>query len=149
MLNLDINYTWLVNVLWTDAYYELRLGAQYSPDALTLQDQFSVGDRWNVRGFENSAGLYSDKGIYSQNTLNFITGFSNLEWYLGTDFGATFKGNNKRDGIDYQQLLGATVGLKGSIKALGYDVSLSKPLLYPQSVNADKVNFNLNISYQF
>ncbi|MFT4274595.1 MAG: ShlB/FhaC/HecB family hemolysin secretion/activation protein [Pantoea sp.] len=149
VLNLDINYTRLVNVLWTDAYYELRLGAQYSPDALTLQDQFSVGDRWNVRGFENSAGLYSDKGIYSQNTLNFITGFSNLEWYLGTDFGAIFKGNNQRDGIDYQQLLGATVGLKGSIKALGYDVSLSKPLLYPQSVNADKVNFNLNISYQF
>lgn len=148
VLNLDMSYTTLLNIPWVDSYYELRLGTQYSPDSLTLQDQFSIGDRWNVRGFENSAGIYGNKGFYAQNTANVITGLSNLEWYLGSDYGAIFKDKAVQDSIKNRQLIGAVTGLKGSINALSYDLSLSKPLFYPRELNADKVNLNFNISYQ-
>lgn len=148
VLNLDISYTRLLNLSRIDSYYELRLGTQYTPDSLTLQDQFSIGDRWNVRGFENSAGIYGNKGLYAQNTINFITGLNNVEWYVGTDYGAIFKDKNVQESINNRQLMGAATGLKGSIKTLSYDISLSKPLVYPRDLNADKYNINFNISYQ-
>ncbi|WP_426816620.1 ShlB/FhaC/HecB family hemolysin secretion/activation protein [Winslowiella sp. 2C04] len=148
LFNLDVNYTKLLNLPLVESYYELRMGGQYSPDALTLQDQFTIGNRWNVRGFENSAGLYGDSGFYAQNTVNFITGLSNLEWYVGTDYGAIFNDHNSQDSYNNKQLLGATTGLKGSFKSLGYDISLSRPLISPDAFNTDKFTANFNIYYQ-
>jgi hemolysin activation/secretion protein len=43
MMNLNINYVKWLAVLPTAAYYEMNIGAQYSPDNLTLQDQFTIG----------------------------------------------------------------------------------------------------------
>jgi hemolysin activation/secretion protein len=63
MMNLNINYVKWLAVLPTAAYYEMNIGAQYSPDNLTLQDQFTIGGRWSVRGFENSNGIYGNKGF--------------------------------------------------------------------------------------
>ncbi len=51
ILNLNVNYVKWLTMLPVNAYYELNIGAQYSPDNLTLQDQFTIGDRWSVRGF--------------------------------------------------------------------------------------------------
>lgn len=146
--SLDINYTRLLNLPLTEAYYQLRLGAQYSPVNLTLQDQFTIGERWTVRGFENSAGFYGNNGFYVQNTVSFIMGLENIEWYVGSDFGTIINDHSARDSEHNKQLLGATSGIKGSVKSLGYDISLSKPLIYPRSLNVDNFNFNFNLYYQ-
>ncbi|VUT06299.1 Hemolysin transporter protein ShlB [Klebsiella pasteurii] len=87
IMNLNVNYMkWLTSVP-VNAYYELNLGVQYTPDNLTLQDQLTIGDRWSVRGFDDSGGIYGNKGFYIQNTLNIITGYRNITPYFGLDYG--------------------------------------------------------------
>lgn len=48
IMNLNVNYMKWLTSLPVDAYYELNLGVQYTPDNLTLQDQLTIGDRWSV-----------------------------------------------------------------------------------------------------
>lgn len=87
IMNLNVNYMKWLTSLPVDAYYELNLGVQYTPDNLTLQDQLTIGDRWSVRGFDDSGGIYGNKGFYIQNTLNLITGYKNITPYFGLDYG--------------------------------------------------------------
>lgn len=47
IMNLNVNYMKWLTSLPVDAYYELNLGVQYTPDNLTLQDQLTIGDRWS------------------------------------------------------------------------------------------------------
>lgn len=129
-------------------YYDLNIGTQYSRHALTLQDQFSIGNRWTVRGFENSSGLEGNKGIYLQNTLGLLTGYKNIELYLGADYGQTDEDNYAQSINPRNKLLGMAIGLKGMMQNLGYEISLTTPLIYPKYLNVDSFAANFNISYQ-
>lgn len=124
--------------------YSAFFFAQYAPRELTLQDQITIGDRWSVRGFENSVGLTGNSGYYLQNTLYHPVRNINASYYIGVD-----GGQMRRDQTWGEEfIIGGTVGIQGSIKSLGYDSSLSVPLKYPGSMDVDKLNFNLNLTYQ-
>lgn len=124
--------------------YSAFFFAQYAPRELTLQDQITVGDRWSVRGFENSVGLTGNSGYYLQNTLYHPVRDINASYYIGVD-----GGQMRRDRTWGEEfIIGGTVGIQGSIKSLGYDSSLSVPLKYPGSMDVNKLNFNLNLTYQ-
>ena len=148
VVNLELNYTRLLNALPVKAYYNIKFGAQYAPESLTLQDQLTLGDRWNVRGFEKSSGLYGDRGYYVQNTLNILTGISDAELYLGADYGQISNCISSQSSYDSKKIMGATAGVKGTFKLLGYDFSLSTPILYPDNLDTDKLNINFQIYYQ-
>ncbi|MGD8164428.1 ShlB/FhaC/HecB family hemolysin secretion/activation protein [Pantoea sp. FN0307] len=148
LLSLDINYLKPLEYRALQGFYELNVGMQYTPEALVLQDQFSIGNRWSVRGFENSTGLYGDKGFYLQNTLNILTGLSGAEYYCGLDYGEAAMSHSFQQQNKTQRLMGATTGLKGSVKSLGYDLSLSVPLLSPAQLQTDKFTINVNLFYQ-
>ncbi|KFK94345.1 MULTISPECIES: ShlB/FhaC/HecB family hemolysin secretion/activation protein [unclassified Serratia (in: enterobacteria)] len=148
IFNLDLNYIKLLNIKPINAYYDAKLGSQYSPGALTLQDQLSIGNRWSVRGFENSAELNGDKGFHIQNNFNIITGISNIEWYLGVDYGQIWGDVYPVGVYNKKNLLGTATGLKGNINSLGYDFSLSAPLTYPKELALDKLNINFSIYHQ-
>ncbi|GLR09754.1 peptide ABC transporter permease [Mixta theicola] len=147
LLSLDINYLKRLSYGSLQAYYDVNLGMQYAPETLVLQDQLALGSRWNVRGFENSAGLYGDKGFYLQNTVNIMTGLKGAEPYLGLDYGEVSMSHSSQQG-DTKRLMGATIGLKGSVNSLRYNVSLSAPLAYPSELKTDRLTMNFNLTYQ-
>ncbi|MGG8023891.1 ShlB/FhaC/HecB family hemolysin secretion/activation protein [Klebsiella aerogenes] len=147
IVNLNVNYVKWLTMLPVNAYYELNFGAQYSPDNLTLQDQFTIGDRWSVRGFQNSDGIYGNKGFFIQNTLNVVTGFDGLTPYVGTDYGQII-GTLPSQDLSGKKIIGGILGVKGVIKAVEYDASLSAPLLYPDDLDVDKYKLNFNFAYQ-
>jgi len=147
IVNLNVNYMKWLTSLPTDAYYDFNLGVQYSPDNLTLQDKFTVGNRWSVRGFENSAGIDGNNGFYIQNTLNMITGYKNITAYVGTDYGQIV-GDGATQDLSGKKILGGVAGIKGGVKALEYDFSLSAPFLYPKKMDVDKYILNFNLGYQ-
>jgi len=118
--------------------------AQYAPRDLTLQDQMTLGERWNVRGFENSVGLNGNSGYYLQNTLYYPLDSINANYYVGFDIGQI-----KKDSVYGDEFLaGSAVGLQGNVKNLTWDTSLSAPVKYPGRMDVDKLNVNFNISYQ-
>lgn len=147
IMNLNMNYVKWLNSLPLRAYYDLNLGVQYSPDNLTLQDKFSLGNRWSVRGFENSDGIDGNKGGYIQNTLNVMTGLDNAIAYIGADYGQISGGGSSQN-VGGKNIMGSVVGLKGGVKALEYDISLSAPLIYPSKLDVDKYVLSFNLAYQ-
>lgn len=50
--------------------YLPRYMLQYSPDKLITQDQFSIGNRWSVRGFDGENSLTGNSGWFLSNTVN-------------------------------------------------------------------------------
>jgi len=118
--------------------------AQYAPRELTLQDQMTMGDRWSVRGFENSVGLTGNSGYYLQNTFYRPVRGMNANYYVGVD-----AGHIRRDSVYGEEIIvGSTLGIQGNVKSLAYDSSVSMPVKYPGSMDVNKFNFNLNLSYQ-
>ncbi|SKC06070.1 Hemolysin activation/secretion protein [Kosakonia radicincitans] len=140
LFNFQGNYT----QLFANGYYNGSFYAQYAPRQLTLQDQMTAGDRWSVRGFENSYGLTGNSGFYLQNTFYRPIGTANARLYFGMDFGQV-----KEDGYYGDEIIaGGAMGIEGNIKSLGYDFSITTPLKYPGDLVVNKTNFNFNFSYQ-
>jgi hemolysin activation/secretion protein len=44
--------------------------------------------------------------------------------------------------------MGGVVGIKGDIKSLQYDFSMTSPFLYPKNLDVDKYTVNMNLNYQ-
>lgn len=140
IFNFEGNYTRQIK----NGYYNAAFFAQYAPRELTLQDQITVGDRWSIRGFENSVGLSGKDGLYIKNTLAFPLPRMKANYYAGLDFGQVYKDASYGD----ESLMGAAVGIDGNIKSLEYNFSVSTPLKYPATLDIDRVNVNFNFSYQ-
>lgn len=147
IVNLNVNYVKWLTMLPVNAYYELNFGAQYSPDNLTLQDQFTIGDRWSVRGFQNSDGIYGNKGFFLQNTLNAVTGYKGLIPYIGADYGQII-GKLPSQNLSGKKIMGGILGVKGAVRALEYDASISAPFIYPNNLDVDEYKLNFNFAYQ-
>ena len=114
---------------------------------MTLQDQFTIGDRWSVRGFQNSDGIYGNKGFFLQNTLNVVAGYNGFVPYIGTDYGQII-GKLPSQDLNGKKIIGGVFGIKGAVKALEYDASLSSPFLYPDDLDVDSYKINFNLAYQ-
>lgn len=124
--------------------YSATFFAQYAPRELTLQDQITIDERWSVRGFENSVGLTGNSGYYMQNTLYHPVSFMNASYYFGIDGGQIRKDSIYGD----EFIIGGAAGIQGNVKSLTYDASFSMPVKYPGSMDVNKFNFNLNLSFQ-
>lgn len=146
--NLNVTYLKALQLSSFSGWYEMLVGAQYSPASLTIQDQFNVGNRWNVRGFEYSSGIDAINGFYIRNTLNFNTAINGLNTFFGADYGQVGGSKATRKIYGGDKLIGMTGGVKGNIHSLGYELSLSLPLFYPSKMIADELTASFNISYQ-
>ncbi|HCO0316289.1 TPA: ShlB/FhaC/HecB family hemolysin secretion/activation protein, partial [Escherichia coli] len=140
IFNFEGNYTRQIE----NGYYNTAFFAQYAPRELTLQDKITVGDRWSIRGFENSVGLSGNDGFYIKNTLAFPLPGMKANYYAGLDFGQVYQDASYGD----ESLVGSAVGIDGNIKSLEYNFSVSTPLKYPATLDIDRVNVNFNFSYQ-
>ncbi|HCM64048.1 MAG TPA: ShlB/FhaC/HecB family hemolysin secretion/activation protein [Morganella sp. (in: Bacteria)] len=129
--------------------YQSEYLRQLSGTPLTPQDQFSIGNRWSVRGFDGERTLSGDDGWTVRNTLTWFTPVPQQQLYLGMDYGRV-DGHN-RDWLIGQTLAGGVVGLKGAYSPAGlsYDFSVGTPLSKPDGFKTDNAVFNFNISWQY
>ena len=146
--NLNVTYLKALKMISLPGWYEMSLGAQYSPELLTIQDQFNIGSRWNVRGFENSSGIDAVNGFYIRNTFNFTTTFDGLNTFFGADYGQVGCNQTTRQLYGGDKLMGITAGVKGNVHSLGYELSLALPLLHPSTLIVDDFTASFNVSYQ-
>lgn len=148
IFNLNVNYLKALELASRPGWYEMTFGAQYSPASLTIQDQFNIGNRWNVRGFEYSSGIDAINGFYIRNTFNFTTAFNGLTTFFGADYGQVGGSQTTRQLYGGDKLIGVTAGVKGNVHSLGYELSLALPVLHPSRMVVDDFTANFNISYQ-
>ena len=146
LINLNLNYKYKFELPLS---YDLNINARYGLNKLSLQDKFSIGGYYSVRGFDGESSLVGNHGVSVRNTLSYNYYKSN-SIYAGLDAGMVRAASS---GIkDKNTLAGYAIGLRGSIKAynnLSYDISVSKPLYKPKSFESKSTKVNFIISYEF
>lgn len=139
------------NLPFTLASQQFRYNIQYmrqmSSTPLTPQEQFAIGNRWTVRGFDGERTLNASRGWYVRNDIGWSTPLPAQELYLGADYGEV--GGAGSELLTGQHLAGGVVGLRGQAFNTGYDLFVGTPLSKPDGLRTSSITlgFNLNWSY--
>lgn len=127
--------------------YNVQYLRQISNTPLTPQDQFSIGNRWTVRGFDGERTLTASHGWYVRNDLAWSTPVPNQELYLGADYGEV--GGYTSDYLIGKHLSGGVVGLRGSAFNTGYDLFAGTPFSKPDGFETSSVTLGFNLNWSW
>ncbi len=121
--------------------------AQTTKSPLFVSDQFSIGNRYTVRGFDGDMALASERGVFMRNELVIPIPNSPHSAYAGIDFGRVY-------GPSVQNLLGdklagAALGLRGTFQKLTYDVFVGWALYKPDGFRTETPAAGFNLTYQY
>ncbi|SIR50097.1 ShlB/FhaC/HecB family hemolysin secretion/activation protein [Enterobacter kobei] len=127
--------------------YNVQYQRQSSNTPLTPQEQFAIGNRWTVRGFDGERTLSASHGWYVRNDIAWRTPVPNQELYLGADYGEV--GGYTSEPLIGKHLAGGVVGLRGSAFNTGYDLFAGRPFSKPDGFRTSSatLGFNLNWSW--
>ncbi|HEF8774421.1 TPA: ShlB/FhaC/HecB family hemolysin secretion/activation protein [Providencia stuartii] len=127
--------------------YNPQVFIQYTPDNLTIQDQFSLGNRWTVRGFDEEYSLIGDKGFYFRNEFNFYFPNVSIYPYYALDYGRIIGDIYPIGLYSNDQLLGSALGVRGNFNIFNYDLFIAVPLYKPAEYETSDLNIGLNIQW--
>ncbi|MGL4666382.1 MAG: ShlB/FhaC/HecB family hemolysin secretion/activation protein, partial [Saezia sp.] len=126
--------------------------SQWNNTRLTPQDQFSLGGRYTVRGFDGRSSLMGERGWLIRNDVGWVIPQTNHELYLGLDYGRV-SGPATKYQLG-QSLGGGVIGLRGSFAvtsygSFSYDGFIGTWLHKPEGFEASKytAGFNLNLAF--
>ncbi|MDY1038624.1 ShlB/FhaC/HecB family hemolysin secretion/activation protein [Lelliottia sp. CFBP8978] len=127
--------------------YNVQYLRQMSNTPLTPQDQFAIGNRWSVRGFDGERTLNASHGWYVRNDLGWSTPLPNQELYLGADYGEV--GGYSSDPLIGQHLAGGVAGLRGSAFNTGYDLFAGTPFSKPDGFHTSSLTLGFNLNWSW
>ncbi|WHP79579.1 ShlB/FhaC/HecB family hemolysin secretion/activation protein [Edwardsiella anguillarum] len=124
---------------------------QMSNTPLTPQDEFSIGNRWTVRGFDGERMLSATNGWTVQNTLAWRTPLPAQELYLGADYGEVSGNSTTLSDLTGRHLAGSVLGVRGADSSVGvsYDLFTGLPLSKPTGFKTDPVTFGFSLSWNY
>ncbi|EET5546536.1 ShlB/FhaC/HecB family hemolysin secretion/activation protein, partial [Escherichia coli] len=122
--------------------YSFRYQRQLSNTPLTPQEQFAIGNRWTVRGFDGERTLNASNGWYIRNDLAWRTPLPEQELYLGMDYGEV--GGAGSEYLVGRHLAGGVVGLRGQLFSTDYDVFIGRPFSKPAGFMTSDVTAGFN-----
>lgn len=127
--------------------YQASLNAQWNKAPLIAQDRFSIGGRYTVRGFDGELTLSGERGLLWRNELAWNVNHKGHQLYLAIDTGRV-SGLDKQSRLG-NHLVGAALGVKGSVKKLSYDLFVGKPVRKPEGFRTAKAVAGFQLSYHF
>jgi len=130
----------------TQGNYSLNIRGQYTNNTLFMTDQFSIGNRYTVRGFDGEETLTAGKGIYLRNEFSLPIA-QKQEMYLGIDYGHVSGPSAKA--LASKTLIGSAVGFRGSLGRVSYDVFTGWPIKKPKEFKKENQAFGFQINYQY
>lgn len=98
--------------------YAPHVNIQISPDILSVDNQFNIGNRWTVRGFDGERTLSGNQGWYWRNDFIWDMPAPEQQLYLGIDVGRITGTEQYGNG---KVISGASMGVRGSVIATQYD----------------------------
>ncbi|HBB8069511.1 TPA: ShlB/FhaC/HecB family hemolysin secretion/activation protein [Escherichia coli] len=123
--------------------YSFRYQRQLSNTPLTPQEQFAIGNRWTVRGFDGERTLNASNGWYIRNDLAWRTPLPEQALYLGMDYGEV--GGAGSEYLVGRHLAGGVVGLRGRLLSTDYDVFIGRPFSKPAGFMTSDVTAGFNL----
>ncbi|MCS3432232.1 ShlB/FhaC/HecB family hemolysin secretion/activation protein [Klebsiella sp. BIGb0407] len=134
------DFSW--NILWR---------RQISHTPLTPLDEFVIGNRWTVRGFDGERTLSAINGWMLQNTLSWRTPLPSQELYFGSDYGAVSGSSSTQTDLTGKHIAGLALGLRGteSLSGLSYDLSAGIPLSKPDGFKTAPMTMTFSLNWNW
>jgi len=129
------------------ALHNATLRLQTSRSPLYLSEQFSIGGRYTVRGFDGEAVLAAERGFYLRNDISLPLADSGHAVYLGLDAGQV-SGPATRQ-LAGRHLAGAALGLRGNLGKVSYDLFTGWPVKKPPGFAGTHPVFGFSLSVQY
>lgn len=126
--------------------YQSTYQYQRSNTPLTTQEQFAIGNRWTVRGFDGENSLSADDGWYWRNELAWQWPPLQQELYVGVDHGEV--SGHGSEWLAGKRLTGSVLGLRGHLLAADYDVFVSRPISHPEGFRTASVTAGFSVNWQ-
>lgn len=125
----------------------LRL--QATKDSTLTLDQFSIGSRGTVRGFDGSAMLTAENGLTWRNELIMPLrgGALPLQGYLALDLGRVWGASSEQ--LIGKSLIGTALGVRAQWRQLHFDVALAAPVSRPSRFQSARLSAYFSLSHQF
>lgn len=127
--------------------YDVAWQRQSSNTPLTSQDQFSLGGRWTVRGFDGERTLSADNGWLARNDFSWQTPLTGTEFYLAADYGEV--SGRSADARVGDHLAGGAAGLRGTLWRTGFDVFAGVPFSRPDGFKTSPATFGFSLNRDF
>lgn len=123
---------------------------QSTHQKLYAADQFSLGNRYTVRGFDGEVTLSAERGWYLRNEietpLNAI-GLTGQAAYIGLDTGRL--SGPSANALIGRSLTGAVLGLRGGFKGGTYEIFSGRGLRKPEGFNSSTSTSGFQFTYLF
>ncbi|OUY06104.1 hemin transporter [Acinetobacter populi] len=149
ILNADLGLSYPFKVNEQLFIYTLGIRSQWNQTPLVSNDQFSIGSRYTVRGFDEKNTLMAERGWYVRN--DFAWQYQPAQqFYVGLDAGHV--SGASAEYLVGQTLAGTVAGFKGQFQAGGrwsYDLYMGTPVYKPRYFRTDDMNIGFNLFYSF
>lgn len=124
---INANYHTTFNIKNHNFGYNVRIDGQYSQDNLSTNNQFTIGDRYAVRGFDGKRLLSGNKGlIIGQEVSLKLPSDTPKQLYLALDKGWISTDKPEKQG--YYQAVGGVLGYRFGTKHINFDAYIGKPI---------------------
>ena len=146
---LDVDFVHPFEFSHRPATFTTSFHGQYTMDGMRLYgvDMISMGNRYTVRGFDGEITLMGTNGWYLRNEFSTRFPKQNAELYLGLDVGAVY--GYGADLYNGHTMMGAAVGLRGSIDTVSYDVFAAMPIRKPEGFHTSDVTSGFSLGVKF
>ena len=139
----DGQVTMPIHIGGTKGWYSCQIWGQYTKDFIYPSDEFAIGGRYTVRGFDGEQTLSDENGFVVRNEWSFPD--KENEYYFGIDWGRV--SGRYTEEIAGHSLVGAVVGIRGGSDRMQYDVFVGCPIKKPQEYEVDSVCYGFELRY--
>lgn len=147
IITLDTHWSQPFSFMSQSFRYQIRYQGQWNRTPLTSQNRFSIGNRYNVRGFDGELSLSAERGWFVRNELGWAIPKIQQEFYVGLDYGRV--GGASSDLLVGRELAGGVIGLRGGWGNFNYEVFASKPIEKPRYFNTTDRSYGFNFNWGF
>ena len=148
LVGFNVNWMTPLKLGKTDARYTFTMRGQFSNHVLYSNEQFSIGGRYTVRGFDGEQTLSAENGVLIRNELSIPLKKLKAEVYLGIDAGRVWGHSDMY--LLGRDLIGSVIGLRGTLfKNMQYDVFAGMPLYKPDGFKTDSKTFGFQVYWSF
>ncbi|WP_231602363.1 ShlB/FhaC/HecB family hemolysin secretion/activation protein [Herbaspirillum chlorophenolicum] len=123
------------------------LRGQTTQSALYATEQFVIGNRYTVRGFDGDLNLAAERGFFVRNEVDMPLGKSRHSIYAGLDTGKVYGPN-----VQYllgDKLAGTALGMRGNVSGLSYDMFIAWALYKPQNFKTSSQTVGFTLLYRY
>lgn len=145
MFLLDVNWNTPLKMGKETGQYNLTLRMQQARNYLYGSEFFSIGGRYSVRGFDGEQTLSAENGLLIRNEFR-LPIHKNHQLYAAIDYGKV--SGPSTEYLLGRELVGAALGIRGTMKNTQYDVFVGWPLDKPQGFKTGAQTYGFQLTMQ-